>query len=881
MSNPPIVRLLLTRCALRHWRAAPRQTLLLVLILALGVGVFTAVRLANRAAVASFTHFTDTLTGQSDWLIQAPSGPLPETVLPALRALLTSQAVQIHPVVESTALLAATPGEASLPTEARWQAQAFTLLGVDLVAVANLPRQQAADKAAADGAGFFARENSSAARGGATEGGEFWSALRDSPGVWLSPDFPARETPLHLDLLINDQPVRAVVRGRIPRAAEAPAPPARLLVMDLPQLQTLVGRPGQVDRVEFILEPGLGLAARRAEVGEILRAAGTDADGRWTAFRMNLAVLSLIALLVGLYLVFQALDGAVVRRRAEIAVLRSLGVEARAIQRAWLAEAAVLGLAGGALGLLLGWAGAQGAVRAVGQTINALYYSTTVASAALAWPEIALGLVAGVLAALIAGWWPARAAADTPPAQVLGRGTRAALGARWLRSPTAAVGLLALGGALTLVPPLALAGGGRFPLAGHLASFCGIAGGGVVAALALPWLARALRPLGRGWLAAKLALSHLAQATGRHRLAAAALVCAIGMAAAMAVMVGSFERTVRGWVATALQADLFVSSVGALSASSDNRMAPATWRALAAHPAVAHASVFTAHDLELAGLTTLLGGGDLRDQQARGGFIWTQPPRDQALFDTATSVDLAAVSESFAERFSVARGDTLIVPTPTGGPRTLRIAGVFADYGNERGSLLVDRAHLVQWFGGDDHATSLGLYLHPGIDAAALRSVMLANQSGLLFHTNATLRAEVLKVFRQTFAITYALEVIGVLVAVVGLALTLVSVLLDRRDELTTLRALGLTHAGIARATALEGAGLALCAGLVGVGLSLALGWVLIHVINKQSFGWTLAMHVPWGGLGALLGAIVITGAAVSYGVGRWGARLPADREPE
>ncbi|MEN9841565.1 MAG: hypothetical protein RL376_1365, partial [Verrucomicrobiota bacterium] len=140
-------------------------------------------------------------------------------------------------------------------------------------------------------------------------------------------------------------------------------------------------------------------------------------------------------------------------------------------------------------------------------------------------------------------------------------------------------------------------------------------------------------------------------------------------------------------------------------------------------------------------------------------------------------------------------------------------------------------------------------------------------------------RAEVLRIFRQTFSITYALQVIGLVVAVGGLALSLASVLLDRRDELTTLRALGFLRTEIARSTALEGAGLALCATTAGLALSLALGWLLIYVINKQSFGWTLAFAVPAGQLAALAALVIGTGCAVSYFVGLWGARLPADRE--
>jgi putative ABC transport system permease protein len=123
------------------------------------------------------------------------------------------------------------------------------------------------------------------------------------------------------------------------------------------------------------------------------------------------------------------------------------------------------------------------------------------------------------------------------------------------------------------------------------------------------------------------------------------------------------------------------------------------------------------------------------------------------------------------------------------------------------------------------------------------------------------------------------LEVIAVLVAVIGLALTLTSVLLDRREELTTLRALGFTQRELAGAAALEGGVVAAAAVAGGLVLSVALGWLLIYVINKQSFGWTLGFAVPWGQLAALAGAVVATGVVVSYFVGRWGADLPADRE--
>ncbi len=886
MRAPPrVVSLLLRQFALRHARLEPKRTALLCGILALGVAVFISVRLANRAAVASFTHFTDTLTGQSDWIIQPAAGTLPETVLPELRAALVGNPVVIIPVVETTASRPPRVNET-----AALGRTTFTLLGIDLISLANLARQQTGGKS------FFADQSSTSA--GTVRGPDpsaaFWSNFRAGPKLWISAALAAElgAAPT-LTLVVNDTTHVLPIAGTIPTLPDAPQAPASLILLDLPHLQRLAGKVGRIDRVEFVVESGPREAERREVLRDVLAELGGRDGERWLvtspgakresaetmtrAFRLNLTVLSLIALLVGLYLIFQALDGAVVRRRGEIAILRSLGVEETSIRRAWLAEAAVLGLVGGACGILLGWGGAQFSVRAVGQTVNALYYATTVATAAPSPADVGIGLVLGLVASLFAGWWPAREAARTPPAQVLVRHASAAPGPAVLRHAWLGVGLVAVGVAFAQMPPLRFEGGSRFPLAGYVAAFLWIFGGGILAGFLLPRFAW----LGRHWrdrfATIRMALSHVAAPSGRHRLAVAALLCAIGMTAGMAILVASFEGTVQGWVRRSLQADLYVSSNGAQSASSQNRLAPATWRTLAAHPTVEAASVLSAYPLMLDGTSTTLTGTGLALVRARTDLPWVQPPLDDAIFDPARNADLVLASESFSERFRKYRGDTIQVPTPTG-TRRLTLAGIYADYGNERGSVLVEREHLVKWFT-DDQAASLSLYLKPGADADALRAELLARNPGLAIYTNASLRAEILRIFRQTFSITYALEVIGVIVAVIGLALTQVSVLLDRRDELTTLRALGFTRTEIARVAAIEGSIVATCGVVGGLVVSLALGWLLIHVINKQSFGWTLGFALPWGQLAGLGLTVIATGAVVSYLVGRWGANLPADHE--
>ncbi len=862
-----MIWLLLSRFSLRHWRHSPGQNLLLVMILALGVGVFVSIRLANRAAVASFQNFTGALVGETDWIVEAPVGTLPESTLAELRSSLGGRPVRIIPVMETTAGLPAAPNERSALDR-----ETLTLLGVDLVGVSNLAVERGAK------GGFV------------LEGRDFWADLGGTARAWVSPSLSGRAT---LELVVGDKQVSLPVAGVIPTAPGSASPPPNLVILDLPQLQRITGATGRIDRIEFAAAPGPALDARRAELGALLRVLGRDGQ-RWLvrtpgarrdtaeqmtqAFRLNLTVLSLIALLVGLYLIFQALDGAVVRRRSEIAVLRSLGLDPATVRVAWLIEAAVLGVAGGGLGLLVGWLGAQGAVRLVGRTVNALYYASTVRSAAFEPGEAWMALGLAVAASMAAGWWPALEAARVPPAQVLVRSGAPAPGSRFWRSPLAALAAIAAGIVLSRLPAVVLNGSARFPLAGYAAALAWILGVGMLCAASLPLPGGLLRHWGSLSASLRVASGHLARPSGRHRLAAAAVVCAIGMSAGMAILVSSFESSVRGWVAQALQSDVYLYSGGSRSASAGSRISPSVWRAIAAHPGVREAWILSTYPLQLGeGQSTLLTGTDMAAVRAHSSLPWAEAPQDGAVFDYARNEGLALVSESFSERYGRHRGDVVSVPAPSGS-RTLVIAGVFTDYGNERGSVMVERRHLVRWMS-DDSATHVSLFVEPGVNPEVLRDQLRREYPGLQAFTNRTLREEILKIFRQTFSITYALEVIGILVAITGIALTMSSVLLDRRDELTTLRALGFGRGEIALAASIEGLAVAAWSVACGLCLSLGLGWLLIHVVNKQSFGWTLGFSLPWVQLLVLAAAVSGAGCAVSYAVGLWGTRLPADQE--
>ncbi len=882
-TNKNVLRLLCARFSWRHWWLSPVSSFLLLLVLAAGVAAFFSIRLANRAALASFQNFTELITSQSDGILTAPVGALSESILPELRQLLGNQPVNIVPVMETTAVAPSLDENQTIGSR-----PTFQLLGLDLPALANLAAQRDS------GSGWFGNVTT-----GETNESEnsFSLVLQSSNSVFISAALAKREKLIAgspFRVVINEHPVVLRVAGVIPSNPRQPAAPVNLLIMDLPALQLLSDTPGELDRVEMVIENGSHRAAQWQQIKKTLEAASPPNAPRWlvgspadrsasavtmtAAFRLNLTILSLLALLVGLYLVFQALDGAVVRRRGEIAVLRSLGVTSRQIQNAWLVEAASIGLAGGLLGLGLGWLGAQVAVQMVARTVNALYFTSSADSAAFDFSEACAALVLSVLASTFAGWWPARVAANTPPAQIAGRmGSSNYPVGKLLPRPELGFALIVLGIFLTWFPPLRLAGGGRLPIAAYASALCWIFGSGIFAGSFLAGIGRLLHGLRIDSLTLRLACSHLRAPSGRHRLLVASLVCAVGMTAGMAILVGSFETTMRGWIERTFQADLFISSDGAQTASSTSRISPVTWKQVVSNPAVKQANVIQVMNINVGGVSTLLVGNKLALFRDFARPAWIQAPRNGDVFNPDLNAALALVSEAFSERFQTHLGDEVQVPTPNG-IRRVTVAGIFADYGNERGSLLIEQRQFTNWFG-NELAASLILSLKPGFDADQFRAELRAANPGLGVFTSSYLRGESLRIFHQTFAVTYALELIGVVVAIAGLVFTMASLVWERRADLNTLRALGMKRNELALAAAWEGAVTALAGVFSGLVVSLALGWLLIYRINKQTFGWTLQTDRPWGQLMALAVLLVASAAVASWFVGRWAARLPAERE--
>ncbi len=843
--------IILRQCALRHWRLAWRQQGLLLLILALGTAVHVAMRLANTAAMEGFGKFTETLTRDTDWTLRAPAGSLHEEWLREMRQALDPLPVTLLPVVEATIVPATTFKQATIGSLPTWR-----LVGMDLVALQNL-RSSVSLPASLEN----------------TQDGDVFAGERMAKvHGWKPGDV--------IEVVINDDVVPLRLGSLMPTLPDLPAPPDNLLLMDLPAAQKHLQRGAEMDRVEVVAPSGgtfpslredtrallEGIAAGRWQVlgGEDRRAL---AEGMTAAFRLNLTILSLLALLVGGYLMFQALDGVVIRRREEIAILRSLGMTAGTIRRAFLLEAALLGLLAGLVGVVLGWLGAQTAVKGVAATMTALYGASSASSTTLAAGEWVVGVALSIATSLIAAWLPASHAAAVPPAQALGRHAVVWQGTSPWRAEFSGLVLAAAAVLLAQLPPWQ-SGSMRIPLGAYLAALTWLLGASLLAGAFL----RLFRvPAGS---VGTVAFSHLRRPSLRHRFAVAALTSAVAMTTGMAIMIASFDHTMRSWIQRSMRADIYVSSAGAQSASSTHQIRSGTVQTIAAMSQVSEAASVHYAVVQLPGGPSSILGSDMEFAEKHDLHAWLQPPPSGWW---RSEEQLGVINESLATRLGCTVGDTLQVPTPHG-LRQVRVVGMYADYGNERGSLLVPAGRFHEWFGHRD-AWRVALMLKPGVDAETFRAKLQQDYPGLSVFTQSHLRSEALRIFRQTFAVTYALEAVGVVVAVAGLGLALAGLMLDRRSDLTTLRAMGFTKRDLARACALEGFGLGIAGVTTGALSGLWLGWLLIARVNKQAFGWTLSFSFPWVQILVLCLAVVLAGTLVAAFVGRWSSTLKSEQE--
>jgi putative ABC transport system permease protein len=552
------------------------------------------------------------------------------------------------------------------------------------------------------------------------------------------------------------------------------------------------------------------------------------------AYRVNLDVLAMVALFTGGFLVFSAQALETARRRGEHALLRVLGLQRRGVARLVLLEAAALGVIGAVLGLALGYALAIAATRAFGADLGAGQFRNVFPHITFSPIGAVVYFAAGIAVAVLGALLPARDAARTPAAQALKAGDEQAMFSR-AASPLPGLILLVIGALLAFLPAV-----NGLPLFGYASIACLLIG----AIALMPRVSRAIfdvLPLPRSPGLA-LALAQLRAAPGQAAVSLAAIVASFSLMAAMAIMVSSFRQSVDDWLATVLPAELYFRTT---HAGDTGFLEPAFVERVRSIPGVARVD--------------LLRSGRVILDPKRPPLVLIARDRAERSFPLVEKMLSVPphpvwVSEAVKDIYGLAPGMKVELPL-LGKNHSFTVAGVFRDYARQHGAILVDRADYVA-LTGDKRVNDGAIWLSPGTTVASVMEALRALPGGeeLDMADSGEIRSLSLGIFDRSFAVTYAMEAVAVLVGLFGLSSSLGAVVLARRREFGMLRHLGLTRGQIRRMLAAEGALLAAVGAAAGLVCGAAISLVLVYVVNRQSFNWSIELHPPT----LLLSALVV-----------------------
>ena len=885
-----LVLRLLRQFSWRELTHHPWRNAAAVVAVMLGVALAFSTHLINTSALSEFSQAVRAVNGQPDLELRAVQGSFDENIYAAVAA---------NPAV----LLASPVLEVSTYAVAGGQRVPLRVVGIDALAVAGISPSLMPLPLPA----------STADVADASQGNDNRFSLFSPNAVFLNPAARQALAGNTLQLQSGLALKTVTVSGRVS------TPGAALAVMDIGAAQDLFGKAGQLSRIDLKLQPGTNaqrfIDALRLPASITVTAPGDDAQrvsNLSRAYRVNLTVLALVALFTGAFLVFSVLSLSVAKRAQQLALLGVLGLTGRERLCLVLAESVLLGLAGSALGIALGTGLAALALRLLGGDLGGGYFAGVAPALQFdAWAALVYGAL-GVAAAGVGGWWPARAAQKLPPAQTL-----KGLGAAQIGSKThwVSMALIALGAVAALAPPVF-----DIPLAAYLSVALLLVGG----ITALPWGVSLLydrlgkpaaTPASRsapvpvslpgkvarsrgGWSLRTLVADHLLcmLAVERARrvresaaVAVSGVVASLSLAVALTVMVASFRDSVTQWLDVVLPADLYVRTSLGTSAADTAYFPPRFVAALGQLPGVARvaslrttqvlldanqsAIALIARDLDDPAKTLPLLGNPLPVSPGQIGIYVSEAMVD--LYGARPGTVFKPLSKAFSAVVQPSTASDAIEKIANTNPPDFFVAGVWRDYARQFGAVAIAQRDFER-LTGDQRVNDVAVWLQPAASEAAVQDAIraLAEQqagaAGLVELASVRqIRATSLTIFDRSFAVTYWLQGVAIAIGLFGVAASFSAQVLARRKEFGLLAHLGLTRRQILTVVAGEGAAWTVIGAIAGCALGLCVSVVLVHVVNPQSFHWTMDLQVPWARLAALCGAVVLAGTATAWLAGR------------
>ncbi len=817
MNTPTTHNLPLYRTAWRRLQRRPFQYILFILGIALGVGMMVSIDLAGNSASRAFELSTDAVTGRATHRLVADTTGIDESLYTELIVNLGYD--RAAPIVEGY-VLSDDLGN-----------QPMRLVGIDIFAEAPFRSYFDNDNAADfDIAPILTTPNSIFLSAPLAE--QFDVALGEEINVSFAGD-----------------DAKMVLVGVIEPADEVNSRAlSSIIFTDISSAQTMLRMEGKLSHIDLIADTQNELAPIESILPTGVRIEAASASSNTVqqmtaAFELNLQALSLLALVVGMFLIYNTVSFSVVQRRPLFGILRCLGVTGGQLFRLILAEAAILGLIGSTLGLVIGVILGRGMVRLVTQTINDLYFVVNVQDVAIAPGSLIRGLIIGIVASLIASAIPAWEAMRTTPQSTLRRSTLETQTRRllpWLVGAWAVIGTI--GALLLWINGVSL-----------FVAFAGLFGILLAFALLTPpvttVLMQALTPLGYKLfgIVGRMAPRDIDRSLSRTSVAIAALMTAVSVIVGVSIMIGSFRQTVSEWLNQTLQADVFVSPPSLTASTINGTLQDDVLSTISELEGVGR--IVTARHIQVQlpstdrSVSLVASNGDVSGGERP--YLWLESDYDAA-WERFENGEGVFITEPLLRKENMTLPpDPITFMTPDG-LQTFEVLGVSFDYANEQGSIVIwDDTFRSIW--DDNEISTLAVFATPGTNIDGLADSIQSQfqgRSDVIIQSNQSIRDNALEIFDRTFAITGALQLLAVVVAFIGVLSALMSLQLERTRELGVLRATGMTIRQLWQLTLLETGLMGSVAGLLALPTGFILAWVLIFVINVRSFGWTLQMHL-------------------------------------
>ncbi len=842
--------------AWRRFRMRSLQYFLCLIGVALGVAMMVSIDLANGSAQTAFELSTDAIAGRATHQIEAlaPAG-IDESVYTKIRQ--QAGLTTVAPIVDGY-VLAPELGN-----------QPMRLVGIDLFAESPFRN-------------YFAPQDRSVGENG------LQTFLTEPNTVVLWTDVAKRYQlelgdTFTLDLSGRLVPVKLV--GTVqPESMTTRRALSSLIFTDIATAQETLQMPGHLSHIDLIAESDADLKAVEELLPEDVQletaAAQKNAVRQMTAaFRLNLTALSLLALVVGMFLIYNTVTFSVVQRRPLFGVLRCLGTTPGQLFTLIMGESAILGVLGSLVGLGLGVVLARSIVGLITQTINDFYFVVSVQQVAISPLSLLKGFLIGIASALLASLVPALEAMQTSPQTILQRSSLESKVQRllpwlllsWVGATVAGILLLRL-------------------QAGLVIAFSGLFSILLGAALLTPpittVLMQVIQPVTRQLgVIGRLAPRDIVRSLSRTSVPIAALMVAVSVIVGVSIMVGSFRVTVVQWLDQTLQADIYVSPPSTTANRVLGQLDPSVVNDIKRWPGLEDVVSYNDADVTVTEFSygeekletnkpvkLISAGGDVSHGQRP--YAWKQDPGVDP-WDALDRGEGVIISEALMLKANLSEPPTAITLDSPKGTQTFPVIAVFYDYSSDQGTIILDDDPFIEIWG-DDGVASLGLFTQPGLDVEQVVDDLRQHFQGrtdVTMQSTRGLKEGSIEIFDRTFAITQALRLLAVIVAFIGVLSALMSLQLERTREIGILRATGMTPQQLWWMTLLETGLMGNVAGLLAMPLGYVLAWILIYVINVRSFGWTLQMQLNpgyfWQAWMVAIAAALLAGIYPAYRLSR------------